>query len=98
MKFSFVNYLSRLLRPRTLRHDRPKRRPRPLWGPEHLEERVLLNNDTPFILSVAPPDGSTPSSAHPTLQVTYSEAMNVAQAGNKANYLLFDSQNNPISV
>ncbi|HYT94137.1 MAG TPA: hypothetical protein VEL76_35805, partial [Gemmataceae bacterium] len=34
---------------------------------EALEKRELLNNDTPFIKSVSPPDGGGSSSALPAL-------------------------------
>src|SRR5260370_26196160 len=108
--FSFVRYLSRLSRPRTIRNERPKRHPRTLPGPELVEERVLPATP-PFIVYAATPPPGSPQPAdgstlpfgqgHPTIQVTYSESMNVAGgvgAADKTNYLLFDDQNDPISV
>jgi hypothetical protein len=65
---------------------------------EHLEKRELLSRDAPFIKSVLPLDGSTTGSTTPTLQITFSEAMNALQAGNAANYTLFGAGGSTVTV
>ncbi|HLJ97755.1 MAG TPA: DUF4214 domain-containing protein [Gemmataceae bacterium] len=65
---------------------------------EHLETRVLLSNDAPFIVAVMPANGSSTASGQPSLSVKFSEAVNAAQAQSTANYLLFASGGRSISI
>src|SRR5437660_1651915 len=83
---------------RPFRKETARRRPRP--GLEALERRELLAADAPFIvqqLSV-PADGSTPAGNPPAIIVTYSEPMKAAEVTNPANYLLFNSGGDPITI
>src|SRR5262245_25345490 len=79
---------------------RPARHQRRPLHVEHLEKRELLTNDTPFIVfsQCVPLDGSATSSAHPTIQVKYSEAMDSVSATKAANYKLVDSSGNVITI
>lgn len=80
------------------RGDKPRaaarRRPLEL---ERLERRELLSGAAPRILSVSPLEGTTTNS-RPPLTVTYSEDMNLAQVTNPANYLLFNTDNERVTV
>jgi photosystem II stability/assembly factor-like uncharacterized protein len=73
-----------------------RRHTRPLLEP--LEKRELLNNDAPFIKAVLPADGSTTSSNQPRLVVTFSEAVNEAEARSTDNYLLFNGSGKPVTI
>lgn len=68
-----------------------------LWV-EALEDRNLLANLFPQVLSVQPPDGSITPNALPVISVQYSEPMVVAEATNPLNYRLFDSTGNRITI
>ena len=72
---------------------------------EYLEERNLLDGDTPFIVTsgVLPVDGSIVANPQPTIQIEYSEAMVGSNATNSGaadpdNYLLFDADGNSITI
>jgi hypothetical protein len=111
---SFLSFL-RLFGARRPRNSSParkrsRRRGAPKLALESLEARVLLANDTPTIVAtkVMPPDGSTSTSGHPTLQVVFSEPMvgtnatPPATAGtgaaNPANYFLVASDGTSVTV
>ncbi|HVS38128.1 MAG TPA: FG-GAP-like repeat-containing protein, partial [Gemmataceae bacterium] len=66
---------------------------------EALEER-LAPAVPPKILSFTPANGSTVGStaANPTLSITFSEAMDPVDAQNTANYSLFNSEGQPVSI
>src|SRR5262245_19177767 len=83
----------------------PKRKRKPharrsVLEVERLESRELLA--APFIDRITspptPPDGSTSDNPRPNLSITFSEDVRAAEAGNRANYLLFDSQGNAVSI
>jgi hypothetical protein len=108
---SFLSFL-RLFgvrRPRKARRLQSQPRGRGPRTPllELLESRVLLTNDTPYIVSTAvqPLDGSSTISALPTLVVQFSEPMvgtngtpNGTGAADTANYLLTDASGNPVTI
>ncbi len=103
MKFSFWY---RLMNKNHSRRHKDRRRERRVdyaskLFVESLEDRVLLNNDTPFILSVKPGDGAVlqgVNSQTPLITVTFSEPVNATQATNRANYLLFSSSGQTINI
>jgi FG-GAP-like repeat len=77
---------------RTASRRAPRLKSRRRLELELLETRDLMAATiAPKILSVAPPDGGSlvETSAPNVIKVTYSEAMDVSQASNAANYLLF---------
>jgi hypothetical protein len=65
---------------------------------ERLESRELLAATPPFIVAVSPADGSTTTSGQPTLAVRFSEDIIASQAQNTANYLLFSSSGQSITI
>jgi hypothetical protein len=65
---------------------------------EWLENRVLLSNDAPRILSVTPADGSTTSNPLPVVSITFSEDVVLNEASNPANYELFNSSGLQIPI
>src|SRR4051812_31203733 len=108
MKFlSFARYFGNQGRGRRPSRKAARRTPRsasrPLWL-EGLESRVLLNNDTPFIVSVTPVDGSAVTSTnHPDIKIVYSEKMvvtapNNVGIGRTGNYFLFDRDGGLITI
>jgi len=79
----------------------PKLKSRRALELELLETRDLLAvSIAPKILAVTPPNGSSvvETSSPNVIKVTYSEAMNVAQATNSANYLVFGPNGAAVSI
>ncbi len=109
--FSLVRFFEQRLRRKPRSTAQADGRGKGRLGLEALEARHLLSNVPTIIAAgVLPPDGSgielnvaAPSSAHPPIQIEFSEAMagnNVTRTGaaNPANYFIFDSHGKPISV
>ncbi len=101
MKFTSLVRLfgQRWQRTRSPRPQRAtRRRGRLLCEP--LETRELLATAiAPSIASVAPRDGSNVApSSKPLLAVTFSEAVNAVEAGDRNNYLLFGSRGDQIPI
>jgi hypothetical protein len=103
MKFrSFLRFLDfRWFRGFKLRPTRPinKRGRRTSLELETLETRVVPSTAPTIVKTLtAPADGSTVSTATPTIQVVFSEKMNSIAASNPNNYFLFGSSGNSITV
>src|SRR5271157_2681659 len=67
---------------------------------EALETRLAPAAAVPKILTFTPPDGSNvgTTTTNPTLSVTFSEAMDVNDVQNVANYFIFNSEGQKITI
>jgi hypothetical protein len=86
---------------RTASRRAPKLKSRRRLELELLETRDLMAvTIAPKILSVTPPNGGSlvETSSPNVIKVTYSEAMNTAEATNAANYLLFGPSGAAVSI
>jgi hypothetical protein len=69
-----------------------------MLGLEPLESRELLAVALPRIVGVTPPDFSATDATNPIITVTYNEVMKHSDVINAANYLLFNSAGQAVSV
>ncbi len=95
-----VRSLLRSLRKKLFGAAAPRHKPfrhKPDLTFDHLEQRDLFSVSPPTILSVTPVDYTNVGATPPQIKITFSEAMDAADATNAYNYLLYNTAGTQIT-